>query len=420
MKHSSVLLSCLLLATTAAFAQAGRRPRGGREGQPDPAILSGIPTLGQLFRSRQPDRLWFPLESPRETGGDSEGEEALGPNFRERWLMRSLRARFKRLGKIRLVESRRTVFEDQLRPVSTESRGLEVLGSPSALKEAKAWLVKAQEGANRRLCIEMLFVRGEEFDLGKVKRPTPTLKLLDESSLASVLKPGGSHTIALFSVTTFDGQRAKAEVSNEVSYIKDYEVEASEAVSALVPIVDVVHDGITAEISALVEPESEQILVEAQVVLQHLKRPIRPFTVTVGKGMSGTIQLPEVTSMRWDSKSIVLKKGDAGFVVHDLVMILPEEGHQRARLVTLYCRITEEDPADAARASTGGVVVAVDPSGRTVAVRWPEGAAPIESGGFCRSAGDGEGARLQAASDPGPLQIFAVKRGRVRVGERVF
>ncbi|MEZ5989641.1 MAG: hypothetical protein R3F30_11040 [Planctomycetota bacterium] len=88
--------------------------------------------------------------------------------------------------------------------------------------------------------------------------------------------------------------RANLMVTNQYSYIRDFNVEIAQAAAVADPVVDVIRDGIVLDVRPIVSADRRFILMELRPTLARLTLPIPTFTTTLGVGQQVSIQLPEL------------------------------------------------------------------------------------------------------------------------------
>lgn len=94
-------------------------------------------------------------------------------------------------------------------------------------------------------------------------------------------------------VAALAGQRADVQVLNQVSYVKDFEVEVQGERVIASPVIGVVSEGTLLAFTARLLPTG--VHLEAHVTRSELVRPIPSFSTTLAGGNAPvTIQLPEV------------------------------------------------------------------------------------------------------------------------------
>lgn len=88
--------------------------------------------------------------------------------------------------------------------------------------------------------------------------------------------------------------RANLSVLNQVTYVKDFDVEIAQAASIADPIVDVIQDGVVLDVRPVVSADRRFITLELRPTIATLRRPIREAITTLGSQNAVTIQLPEL------------------------------------------------------------------------------------------------------------------------------
>jgi type II secretory pathway component GspD/PulD (secretin) len=92
--------------------------------------------------------------------------------------------------------------------------------------------------------------------------------------------------------------RASMSVINQVSYIKDFDVEIAQASAIADPIVDVISDGVILDVRPVVSADRRYITLELRPTVSQLERPIQFRDVSFAFGNSGRLQLPKVEVQR--------------------------------------------------------------------------------------------------------------------------
>jgi Flp pilus assembly secretin CpaC len=114
-------------------------------------------------------------------------------------------------------------------------------------------------------------------------------------------------------LTIFNNQRANLTLVNQVSYVKDYDVEVAQTAFIADPIVDVVQDGLTLDVKPVVSHDRKYVTLEVNPTLATLTRPIRTFESNLsGLTTPVVIELPEV---RYSQASTTVRVPDGGYLV---------------------------------------------------------------------------------------------------------
>jgi type II secretory pathway component GspD/PulD (secretin) len=92
----------------------------------------------------------------------------------------------------------------------------------------------------------------------------------------------------------YNTQRANLTVLNEVSYVKDYDVEIAQASVVADPVIDKIREGIVLDVRPIVSHDRRFVTLELRPTVATLIRPIRNFQTQLGVGAAVTIQLPEL------------------------------------------------------------------------------------------------------------------------------
>jgi Flp pilus assembly secretin CpaC len=114
-------------------------------------------------------------------------------------------------------------------------------------------------------------------------------------------------------LTIYNRQRANLSIVNQVSYVKDYDVEVAQTAFIADPLVDVVQDGLTLDVRPTVSFDRKYVRLDLQPTVATLVRPIRTFETNLsGLTVPVIIELPEVTT-RTANTSVTVP--DDGWVV---------------------------------------------------------------------------------------------------------
>ena len=119
-----------------------------------------------------------------------------------------------------------------------------------------------------------------------------------EAVLRAVSKQERSEQIEAPRLLIYNNTRASMHVLNEVSYIKDFEVEIAQAAGVANPVIGTIYDGVSLDVRPVVDSDLKFITMELRPTVMTLNRPIPNFTTTLGVGQPISIQLPEVALQR--------------------------------------------------------------------------------------------------------------------------
>jgi len=123
----------------------------------------------------------------------------------------------------------------------------------------------------------------------RVLRPlggaTMQYTLLDDVSLEMILRlvsrSERNHVLTAPKLTLFNTQRGNFRISNQVAYIRDYDIQIATAAVALDPIVDVVSDGISLDVRPVVSADRRFVTLEMRPTVATLfPAPDRIPTIT--------------------------------------------------------------------------------------------------------------------------------------------
>lgn len=119
-----------------------------------------------------------------------------------------------------------------------------------------------------------------------------------EAVLRAVSKQERSEQIEAPRLLIYNNTRASMHVLNEISYIKDFEVEIAQAAGVANPVIGTVYDGVSLDVRPVVDSDLKFITMELRPTVMTLQLPIPNFTTTLGVGQPISIQLPEVSLQR--------------------------------------------------------------------------------------------------------------------------
>ncbi|MEE9391143.1 MAG: hypothetical protein V3W41_01420 [Planctomycetota bacterium] len=128
---------------------------------------------------------------------------------------------------------------------------------------------------------------------------------VEKSAFANVLRAP--------SLTIYNNQRANLTLVNQVTYVKDYDVEVAQTAFIADPLVDIIQDGLVLDVRPTVSHDRRYVTLELRPTVAVLGRPIQTFvTPLAGLTTSVTIELPE---LQYRSASTTVKVPDRGHVV---------------------------------------------------------------------------------------------------------
>jgi hypothetical protein len=122
--------------------------------------------------------------------------------------------------------------------------------------------------------------------------------------LASVEKDDGVRQVTAPSITAYDRQKVNVNVSNQASYVQDFDVETQGDATIADPVVGTVQDGVALVMTPRIAPDGKEVLVDMTIEVSELVRPMEEHVL----GFRGTelrIQLPEVRASRFQRRVAV-------------------------------------------------------------------------------------------------------------------
>lgn len=130
-------------------------------------------------------------------------------------------------------------------------------------------------------------------------------RAVEKSSFANILRAPR--------LSVYNTQRANLTLVNQVTYVKDYDVEVAQTAYIADPIVDIVQDGLVLDVRPTVSHDRRYVTLELRPTVAVLGRPIRTFvTPLAGLTTTVTIELPE---LQYRSAETTVKVPDGGSVV---------------------------------------------------------------------------------------------------------
>ena len=96
-------------------------------------------------------------------------------------------------------------------------------------------------------------------------------------------------------LTVYNTQRSNITLVNQISYIKDYDVEVAQTASIADPVVGIIQDGLVLDVRPTISNDRRFVTLELRPTVANLIEPIRTITTTLGSQTQPvTIQLPEL------------------------------------------------------------------------------------------------------------------------------
>ncbi|RPH44936.1 MAG: hypothetical protein EHM91_07925, partial [Planctomycetota bacterium] len=162
---------------------------------------------------------------------------------------------------------------------------------------------------------------------GRVIRPdgggTIQYTLLDDVSFETIVRlvsrSSRNHILTAPKLTLFNTQRGNFRISNQMAYVRDYDIQIATAAVALDPIVDVVSDGISLDVRPIVSADRRFVTLELRpTVAQLFPAPPGIFSITTNVTAPGapitdalpiTIETPIVNIQRIRTTVVVPDRG---------------------------------------------------------------------------------------------------------------
>lgn len=121
---------------------------------------------------------------------------------------------------------------------------------------------------------------------------------LAEAVVRAVSKYGTRNIVDAPSLTVYNGQQASLNVTNFVTYVKDFDVEIAQNAVIADPIIEVLAEGVVLDVKPVVSSDRRFITMQLKPTVTTLQRPLATFTTTLGIGTAVTIEMPELTIQR--------------------------------------------------------------------------------------------------------------------------
>ena len=140
---------------------------------------------------------------------------------------------------------------------------------------------------------------------------------LDDAELSviftAVEKSAFANVLTAPRLTIYNNQRANLTLVNQVSYVKDYDVEVAQTAFIADPLVDIVQDGLVLDVRPTVSHDRRYVTLEVRPTVAILSRPIQTFvTPLAGLTTNVIIELPEI---EYRAAATTVKVPDNGWVV---------------------------------------------------------------------------------------------------------
>jgi len=121
---------------------------------------------------------------------------------------------------------------------------------------------------------------------------------LVEAVLRAVQKSKQAEIIHAPHLTVFNGQRANIQNVEQITYLKDFEVEIAQGAVVADPVIDILRDGTILDVKPVVSADRRFITMEVRPTLAQVLEPIPLFETSLAVGNEVEIQLPEIQIQR--------------------------------------------------------------------------------------------------------------------------
>jgi type II secretory pathway component GspD/PulD (secretin) len=147
--------------------------------------------------------------------------------------------------------------------------------------------------------------------------------LLDDISFETIIRlvsrSEKNHLLTAPKLTLFNTQRGNFRISNQMAYVRDYDIQIATAAVALDPIVDVVSDGISLDVRPIVSADRRFVTLELRpTIAQLFPAPPGIFSITTNVTAPGapitdaspvTIETPIINIQRIRTTVVVPDRG---------------------------------------------------------------------------------------------------------------
>jgi type II secretory pathway component GspD/PulD (secretin) len=147
--------------------------------------------------------------------------------------------------------------------------------------------------------------------------------LLDDVSFETIVRlvsrSEKNHVLTAPKLTLFNTQRGNFRISNQMAYVRDYDIQIATAAVALDPIVDVVSDGISLDVRPIVSADRRFVTLELRpTIAQLFPAPPGIFSITTNVTAPGapitdaspvTIETPIINIQRIRTTVVVPDRG---------------------------------------------------------------------------------------------------------------
>lgn len=146
---------------------------------------------------------------------------------------------------------------------------------------------------------------------------TAGITFLDDVEVSMIVraveKSTHASTLTAPRLTIYNNQRSNITIVNQVTYVKDYDVEVAQTAYIADPLVDIVQDGLVLDVKPTVHHDRKFVTLEVRPTIATLNRPIQTFvTPLAGLTTNVIIELPEI---RYSSAQTTVVVPDDGYLV---------------------------------------------------------------------------------------------------------
>lgn len=345
-------------------------------------------------------------------------------SFRERWILRELSRRVAGLERYAVVDHtvRRS---EQGAETHYRERRLEMEGPREAILAAEELLDSVI-----RLNRDIVDVQVRVFQRDAVDKDDShqvevfALDLEAWKERLEQYQEGPHDELVAPRLTVFGAQRAVISVLNQISYLKGFEPELVGDSFQLDPVIDVLQEGVILEVIPIISPDPESIHLSLDVHIANVKQPIQQKELRIPTlDVTLELQVPEVSTLEWNSEDLRLREGECGFQVKGLeVSDWTEEGKERRLTIDFLVSLNIIGRFQYVESARIGEVLGFDPETRQAFVRLDEndpGELPSATKFTLRRDGR-QSARAIQVRRMGDVLVIELRDGEARLGDSVF
>lgn len=232
--------------------------------------------------------------------------------FLEKWLLESLKREFPLLDSAEVVD--RGVARTDGETVSrVNERLIFATGSRSSVERAEVFLDALRQKNAAEVELQILLLSRK----GSPASPEAEVTALDREEFAAKLgsiRKGGAEILADLRVVARGAEKALSSSVQQIACVTDWEIETLRDAILANPVVSTLQEGYLLAITPILSGgEKGGLILQVDLQLNSLKRPIPELTTSLGKGMTPvTVQLPELSTLRVNTEALSLGVNEEG------------------------------------------------------------------------------------------------------------